>query len=238
MPSYLDIKMKIEQMIASGELKVGQKLPSEYQMAKYFGVSRDTFREARKCLELDRRLVVRRGIGTFVVQPPPNIVHGLEFMHSIGELIRYAGLNEGERQESVRLMPCSGLWAEKLGICAGDPVYVLKRIRTASGAPVANSINVLPQSVVGDVFTRVPFSGSLLAYLRQNCSMHILSANTEIMAAHPGDACVQALKVSEATTVLLLKSMNYDQFNRTVMYSLDYLRNDIFSFWLRRQRKE
>ncbi|MFC7558592.1 hypothetical protein ACFQ5D_16465 [Paenibacillus farraposensis] len=37
-------------------------------------------------------------------------------------------------------------------------------------------------------------------------------------------------------TVLLLKQLHYDELNRQVLYSLDYVRNDIFRFWVRRTR--
>ncbi|WP_223830726.1 hypothetical protein [Paenibacillus polymyxa] len=42
-------------------------------------------------------------------------------------------------------------------------------------------------------------------------------------------------------TVLLLKQLHYDEMNRDemnrqVLYSLDYVRSDIFRFWVRRTR--
>lgn len=37
-------------------------------------------------------------------------------------------------------------------------------------------------------------------------------------------------------TVLLLKQLHYDEMNRQVLYSLDYVRSDIFRFWVRRTR--
>lgn len=237
MASYMDIKEKLEKMIEERKLKVGEKLPSEYEMAKFFGVSRDTFRSSIKLLEKERKILVKHGVGTFVIQPPPTIPNNLEDLHSIGELIRSSGLKEGERQESITLEKCSKKLAKILEIEEGDPVYLFKRARTADNEPVAFSINQIPKAVIGDVLENKPFSGSLLGFLKRECAVNVLSADTEIAVPQPSDEHVQRLMCTPDTTVLLLKSIHLDEKNKIVMHSLDYLRNDIFSFWIRRQRK-
>ncbi|MCP1136200.1 GntR family transcriptional regulator [Paenibacillus polysaccharolyticus] len=233
-PSYLLIKETIESMIEDGRYKIGDKLPSEYEMAKFFRVSRDTFRSAIKLLEQERKLLVKRGVGTFVIKPPSNIPSSLDKLQSIGDLINHAGLIEGERQESISQQRCTKEWAEKLSIEEGAPVYVLKRIRTANHEPVAFSINLLPTAIVGDVFDRVPFSGSLFRYLLIECGISIIHADTEIVVPHPSDENMKSLMHTRDTTVLMLKHINYNEENQPVMYSQDYLRNDIFNFWIRR----
>ncbi|WP_078409908.1 GntR family transcriptional regulator [Priestia abyssalis] len=236
MSSYLNIKEELEEMIKDGQLKIGEKLPSEYNMAKFFGVSRDTFRSAVKLLEQERKLLVKHGVGTFVIKPPSNIPSSLEKLQSIGDLIKFAGLHEGERQESISLEKCRKDWAEKLGISEGDPVYLLKRIRTADHEPVAFSINILPKAVVGNIFEETQFSGSLFRFLQMECGISILHADTEIVVPLSSDENVQKLMCTPNTTVLLLKHLNFNEKNQQVMYSLDYLRNDIFNFWIRRKK--
>lgn len=58
-------------MLESGQLKPGEKLPSEPRLASEFGVSRTALREALKVLELSGYLEIRRGYGggTFVARP-------------------------------------------------------------------------------------------------------------------------------------------------------------------------
>ncbi|GEB76594.1 GntR family transcriptional regulator [Sporolactobacillus inulinus] len=237
MTSYMAVKEKLEAMINEGELKVGEKLASEHQMAKFFGVSRDTFRSAIKLLEKERKILVKHGVGTFVVQPPPSISNNLEDLRSIGELIKSSGLKEGERQERITLEKCPKQFASLLRIQAGEPVYFLKRARTADNEPVVFSVNLIPKAVVGDVFERKPFSGSLLSYLQVECGLSILDADTEIVVPPLSDKYVKRLMCKPETMVLLLKSIHLDEKNQVVMYSLDYLRNDVFSFWIRRARK-
>jgi len=57
--------------IADGEFAVGERLPSERELALAYGVSRPTVREAVFALELDGLVEVRKGVGVFVVAQSP-----------------------------------------------------------------------------------------------------------------------------------------------------------------------
>lgn len=54
---YLRVKEEIERSINEGELKPGDKLPSEPELAKKFEVSRPTLREALKMLQREKVLI-------------------------------------------------------------------------------------------------------------------------------------------------------------------------------------
>lgn len=56
---------QIKEMIANGDLKVGDKIPSEMKLAEHFGVGRTTIREAIKSLCLIE-VLHRTNAGTFV----------------------------------------------------------------------------------------------------------------------------------------------------------------------------
>src|SRR3954469_20485447 len=68
---YEQIARKLAKAIAAGEYKVGQRLPSERELAQTFDVSRPTVREAIIALELDELVEVRLGSGGFVTNPKP-----------------------------------------------------------------------------------------------------------------------------------------------------------------------
>lgn len=57
--------------IARGEYQVGQRLPSERELAQTFKVSRATVREAMIALELDGLVDVRTGSGVYVTHTTP-----------------------------------------------------------------------------------------------------------------------------------------------------------------------
>ncbi|MDR7318264.1 GntR family transcriptional regulator [Brevibacillus nitrificans] len=234
--TYLAIKEEMEEKIRSGEYKPGDRLKSEMEMAKMFGVSRETFRSAVKLMEQENKLLVKHGVGTFIVNPLPEIPSSLEKLYSIGALIQTAGLVEGERQESISVMPCREEWAKPLGLEPGTPVVALERIRTANEEAVSFSLNIIPLQIVGDAFEKHEFSGSLFSFLEQTCGIRIIGADSELVVPLHTDRYCQKLLIKPESTVLLMKQTHYDELNRPVLYSLDYLRNDIFRFWVRRMR--
>ena len=69
---YEQISQKLAKSIAEGRYELGQRLPSERELAQNFGVSRPTVREAIIALELDGLVEVRLGSGVYVMnkQPP------------------------------------------------------------------------------------------------------------------------------------------------------------------------
>lgn len=75
---YQQIVDQISQMISTGTLKPGDRLPPERQLAEEFGVSRPAVREALSALNLMGLIEVRHGEGAFVQGVP---VEGL--MHSM-----------------------------------------------------------------------------------------------------------------------------------------------------------
>ncbi|MCZ8514502.1 GntR family transcriptional regulator [Paenibacillus filicis] len=227
------VRNRLEQMIGT-RFQVGDKLPSEPDMARELEVSRETFRAAVKLLEQEGKLRVKHGVGTFVVRPLPTIPSPLEKLFSIGSMIRSARLEEGESRMALREEGCPPETAKALGLAPGDPVIVLERIRTANGEPVAFSVNTLPKSLVGNLFSEADFSGSLLSYFKNKLGHKLVTVDSEIAVPLPTDRYVQQLVMNPNSTVLLMKQLHYDEGNRPLLYSLDYLRNDVFTFHIRR----
>ncbi|WP_338073780.1 FadR/GntR family transcriptional regulator [Kineococcus siccus] len=64
----------IRQLIASGALRPGERLPSEGELSQQLGVSRSSTREAVRALVSARVLDVRRGDGTFVTSLTPELL--------------------------------------------------------------------------------------------------------------------------------------------------------------------
>ena len=57
----------IEEKIARGEYQIGDRLPPEPMLTEYFGVSRNTVREAIQSLTNSGLLATRQGDGTYVI---------------------------------------------------------------------------------------------------------------------------------------------------------------------------
>ena len=79
-----DAILRIKEMIMTGELHPGDRLPPEKELGERLGVSRSSLREAVKALEVIRVLDVRRGDGTYVTSLEPRLL--LEAMNFVVDL--------------------------------------------------------------------------------------------------------------------------------------------------------
>lgn len=72
---------RIKEMIVSGDLLPGDRLPREADLAERLGLSRSSLREAVKALSLIHVLDVRQGDGTYVTSLEPALLMGaMEFV--------------------------------------------------------------------------------------------------------------------------------------------------------------
>ncbi|ACU90063.1 FadR/GntR family transcriptional regulator [Desulfomicrobium baculatum] len=69
--TYEEITTRLQTMVQNDDLKPGDRLPPERQLAILFGVSRNSVREAIKSLEQHGMLVSRPGAGTFIAENNP-----------------------------------------------------------------------------------------------------------------------------------------------------------------------
>jgi len=80
---------KIKQMLVDGQLRPGDRLPVEKDLAASLGVSRNTLREAVRALSSLRILQTRQGDGTYVTSLQPALL--LDGMGFVADLYREDG---------------------------------------------------------------------------------------------------------------------------------------------------
>jgi len=96
---YQQIAAQLSALIASGEFAVGQRLPSERELAAQLGVSRPSLREALIALELEGLVEVRVGAGIWVTAASGRssaVPSGQQEGEGPFELLRARWLIEGE----------------------------------------------------------------------------------------------------------------------------------------------
>jgi DNA-binding FadR family transcriptional regulator len=93
---YEQIAQKISSDIAKGTYSVGQRLPSERDLAQACGVSRPTVREAIIALEIDGLVEVRLGSGVYVAHRNPPTGHAAAKDIGPFELLEARRAIEGE----------------------------------------------------------------------------------------------------------------------------------------------
>lgn len=68
-PLYTQLTSQIKAMIQSGDIAVGELLPSELELCEKLSISRSTVRQALSNLETEGFVVRRRGKGTYASKP-------------------------------------------------------------------------------------------------------------------------------------------------------------------------
>ncbi len=94
---YERIVEQIESSIGAGDLKVGEKLPAERDLAEQFAVSRTAVREAVKILHEKGYIEIQPGRGTFVTSSVPNSMRS-----SFDSLLRFGSVDSAANLVEVR----------------------------------------------------------------------------------------------------------------------------------------
>jgi GntR family transcriptional regulator len=151
--------------IVDGELSPGDRLPSEPDLARVLGVSRASVRAAITLLEEDGFVRRRRGSGTYIANRPVHNDLGRNF--GVSSMIAAIGLEPGVVDEHCMTAPAPPEIATALGIETGEPVSILRRVRTASGRRVVDSTDWLRADDIGEEELRLVADGSIYAILAE-----------------------------------------------------------------------
>lgn len=231
-PLYMLVIDRIKELSGNGEWPPGTRLPSEFELAKMFGVSRATLREALRVLEEEGRVVRRHGIGTFIAEPSP-VQAGIEQLFSVTEWIERAGRRAGTIGFQSTVTDVAEDDRIRLRLPAGEQILFITRIRTADGDPVVYCEDRIPLSVLpgglegfdGSIFHALEASGRPIAY-----------AETMIKPMAHHDVVFPALGVRDRQALLLLEQIHFDANDCPVLLSSNYFRTDTFHFHVLRRR--
>lgn len=131
-PAYRQVADELRTQILAGTLSAGTRLPNEAELARAFGVSRSTAREALRVLSSQHLVETHRGVqgGTFVSEPDPARV--VEDVGSaLGVLVMTPQLDVGDLLEARLLLEPA---AARLAAQRADAETV-EAVRTAAAAP-------------------------------------------------------------------------------------------------------
>jgi GntR family transcriptional regulator len=119
--------------INRGDVRPGDRMPTESELMQRYSVSRATARRALDDLRRDNIVERQPGRGTFVAQP--RLQASIPHLHSITEEIQQLGYRPGSRILSRVEQRCDEATAKLLGIFRGDKVLKIERLRTADDEP-------------------------------------------------------------------------------------------------------
>ena len=224
-PAAVAARGRLLDLITAGELRGGQRLGAERDLAVGLGVSRSTLRAALSTLERDGvvRRVPGRGGGTFVT--PPKVERDLSRIVGLPSMLRDQGFVAGTRLLRAAVVDADVRCARALELRPGALVLSVVRIRLADGAPLSLEHARLPADRFPDLLEQA-LGGSLYAVLRARYQVVPASAEEriEVQSADAEQAAI--LDVDPGAALLAVTRTSWDTAGRPFEYSLDLFRAD------------
>jgi len=230
---YELVLRKLKQLIEE-KFKEGDKLPSELELAKLFGVSRATLREALRILEEEGYVVRKHGVGTFV-SSRPILQSGMEELQSITKLMEKQGYKPHTKDIIVTKTYPNAKEAHMLRISSTEEIIKIERVRLAESIPVVYCVDRLPAKLFSSEFKFV--GESLFDYLNDKLGVYIAYAISDIipMLAEKNNV-YKKLNLEKNDVVLLLDQVHFDQNDIPILYSSNYFSPKKFRFYIVRKR--
>ena len=235
---YLFVKDEIEELIAKGEFKFGDQLPSEHDLSRRYRVSRMTLREALRALEEEGLVARKQGTGTFVKASSQRIKSILDVNYGVTEMIKNMGFHPGTKEIKVEEVLADSHMVKALNVKEGSKIITIERVRTADNAPVVYTLDMIPVSVLSNIDDIKELGESVYDFLEKKCNV-VLSSNTaRLFSTKATRKLANKLKIKLNSPLFLLEQMDTDQTGKPIMFSREYFVNDYFDFVIFRRRKK
>ena len=231
-PAYQRIQSTIRKRIDAGQLRPGDPVSSERDLAKLHQVSLMTARHALATLEHEGLVERRRGIGTFVAAPK---IHFNKLM-GYTEQMAARSLTASSRVLSFKAIDDEPEVASRLSLPENSPIIKLERLRHADQEPFALETCYLSQQEFPGLLD-APFErGSLFAYLERNYDVKLGYSDEEIDATAAEPQMAELLGVPRREPLLRIRQLIFSTKDKPLIYALGIYRSDRHNFVIRRFR--
>ncbi|HKN34160.1 MAG TPA: GntR family transcriptional regulator [Terriglobales bacterium] len=231
-PAYRKIQGAILKRIEAGQLKPGDSVSSERELAKIHGVSLMTARHALAALEREGLVERRRGAGTFVAPPK---IHFNKLM-SFTEQMASRGLSACSRILSSSVIDDKPDIAARLALPSASRLIRIERIRQAADEPFALETAYLSAEEFPGLTRAGLERGSLFSTLQQDYAVVLAHADEEIDATTADPKSAELLDVSRGAPLLRIRQILFSTTGKPTIYMLGLYRSDRHTLLIRRFR--
>jgi len=222
----------IRQRIESGQLKPGDVVDSERELATLHKVSLMTARHALVDLAREGIVERRRGAGTFVAPPK---IHFNKLM-SYTEQMSSRGLMAQSKLVSSGVLDDEPDIAARLSLSATTHLTMIERVRKAGDEPLAlESCYLSAQEFPGLVAASLE-RGSLFSTLENRYGVELAYADEEIDATAADPKAAELLAVPRGSPLLRMRQLIYTNKGKAVIYVLGLYRSGRHTLLIRRFR--
>jgi GntR family transcriptional regulator len=230
-PIYYRIQQDLMNKIQANQLREGDLLESEAELARRYGVSRMTARQALTGLKSKGFAVSERGRGTFVSRPKfdKNIMHLQGFSGEMKE----RGLAPSSRLLEKVVIPATSLLISRLQLESGDKVLRLRRLRLANQIPMAIEVSHLPLRVFPGLDNFDFAKRSLYNVLHKEYGVSVSWADEIIEAVSPAPEEVDLLTLPRRSNILSITRLLMTKDDLPIELACSRYRGDRYRAFLR-----
>jgi GntR family transcriptional regulator len=229
-PLHDQIRRAIHARIQSGELRPGDRLPTEHEYSEQFGVSLAPIRQALLDLVAAGLIVRIKGRGTFVAESRVDTPVTLLASFTDGLRSRRIPFSMTVLDQVAAPGPPHVLAALELEV--GAPVVRLRRLAFVRGEPAAILDAHLDAKRFGRLVSMTGFESgrSLYRTLEEEFGTQVGKARSTLEVVRCDDEQAESLGVSLGTPALLVRSVTEDPTGRPIELADVLYRGDRFIF--------
>lgn len=223
-PLWHAIAQTLMAEIAAGHFAPGDRLPTEAELARRFGVNRHTVRRALAQMALQGLVHARRGAGVFVAATPTDYPLGarVRFHHNIAA----AGRVPGREISSITSRAANAAESAALALPVGSLVHDCEGVSLADGHPIAIFRSVFPAAILPDLPRYLRAENSVTKALARHGIADYLRLSTRITAQLATATQALLLRLAEGDPLLQSTAINTDPAGRPVEYGSTWFAGD------------
>lgn len=229
-PLYVQLENLLLEMIESGELKVGDIIPSENELSKNYSVSRMTAKKAIDSLTIKGLVERVKGKGTFILGKEKKIELPLNRLRGFTQKVKEIGLNPKNIVPVLEKRKADKNIANLLGIREEDEVWYMERIRQIDDIPAVFEQSYISVSLLPNL-TKEDLLNSKFEYVKAQ-GLEISDSDREISAEIPNDYVASALHLKRNEPILLAECITYLKDERVLEYSTIFYNQKKYRFKL------
>ncbi len=231
-PAYKRIQEAILKQIDAGELRSGDAVASERELARIHGVSLMTARHALAGLERRGFVERRRGAGTFVA--PPRI--HFNTLMSYTEQMASRRLPVGSKVLTLKAVANEPEIAARLSLPSACRLLKLERVRQAGNEPFAIETCYMSAEEFPEMNRIRLERGSLFSILEDGHGIELAYADEEVDATLSDRRTAKLLGIGHDLPLLRIRQVICSTQGKPVMYVLGLYRGDRHTLHIRRFR--
>ena len=235
LPLYAQVESILAAEIADGTFLPGSRLPNEDELVERYAVSRTTIRQTIQNLVRRGLVEIRRGKGTFVLQP--KITQELTELSGFVEDMQSLGRQASARLLDKQIVPATESVARQLAITAGTPVVRIQRVRLADNSPLSFDETYLPREIGERILENDLETEPIFSLLEQKYDTPLVEAEYRLEAVSADATVARALGIGAGSPIFLIERTSYTTGHQPIDYEKLYYRGDQIRFVTRLARR-